>query len=184
MPVVGLAVTVLAEQRAIARQGDARRLQLRLVAHARALGLRERLLVGPRIDAREQLVFLDHLPLGIEHLCQHAADLRPQRDGRQRRDGAQRVDEDRQVGAPRLGMADRRAHAAEGARVARRLVGALDQEPGRAAQAQDHQQRQQAAEPAPPARGGLVFRRVDGGGLGGGKRHRGGGIDRCPVVDL
>ena len=46
---------VLRQQRAVARQRHARGLELGLVAHPGALGLHQRLLVGPRVDAGQQL---------------------------------------------------------------------------------------------------------------------------------
>jgi hypothetical protein len=166
---------VLAEQRAVARQRHARGLELRLVAHARALGLHQRLLVRTRIDARQQLALGDGLALGVEHLGEHAADLRLEGDGRQRRHRAQRLDGDRQLGPARRGMADGGARTAEAAAAAGRFVRALDQVPGAAPQGQNQRQSGQAAQPAPAARWrpGRVWTGGDGvWRLGGGGRHR------------
>jgi hypothetical protein len=53
---------VLAEQGLVALQLDAAVLELRLVAHARADRLLQRDLERPRVDRREQLALLHHLP--------------------------------------------------------------------------------------------------------------------------
>ena len=70
---------VLAEQRLVALQLHPAVLELGLVAHARADRLLQGDLERPRIDGREQLSLLHHLPFGEGNRGQHARDLRPHR---------------------------------------------------------------------------------------------------------
>ncbi len=69
-------------------------LQQRLVTLQRALRLRQRQLIGPRIDLRQQIALVDVLALGEGDAHQLAADLRDDGHGGERRHGAQRVQRD------------------------------------------------------------------------------------------
>ncbi|MDT4841778.1 hypothetical protein FQZ97_756500 [compost metagenome] len=171
---------VLAEQRLVALQRDARRGQLGLVALAGTGGLRQRVLEGLRVDGGEHVALLDHLAFLEQHGREHARHLRLHRHVGQRRDRAQRFELHRDVGLPRDGGADGaggRAPAAcptarpaaagaacactRSARAWCRRLGTLHQVPGTAPEGHEQQQGQQAPDPAAPARR-RMGRRHDG----------------------
>jgi hypothetical protein len=86
-------------QAAITLVVDLSVLQLRLVLQQRAFGLEQGVLVRPRVDFRQQVAGLDHLPFLEGHLDQLTGHPAAHIDGVQRGDGAQRLVIQREVPA-------------------------------------------------------------------------------------
>ena len=148
---------VLAEQGLVALQLHPAVLELGLVAHARADRLLQGDLERPRIDGREQLALLHHLPFGEGDRGQHARDLGPHRHRDRGDDGAERVEHHRQVGAGRGGDAD-------GARRRPDRRGRRRDRPGRriGRAAPDAPEPAATAANGPPGRRGRPVRQVPG----------------------
>ena len=98
---------ILLGQLLVARQVDLRLRQQALIAGQLAfeLGLLE--LVGPRVDLRQEIAFLDDLPFGESHVDELAVDLGLHGDGCDRCHGAERVDDDADIALADGGGADR-----------------------------------------------------------------------------
>ena len=105
---------ILLGQFLVAREIDLRLREHALIARQLALVLGLQKLVGPRIDLRQKVAFLDHLPFGEGDLRELTVDLRLHGDGRDRRDGAERVDDDADIAGADGGRADRLRRACAG----------------------------------------------------------------------
>ena len=99
--------TLLGIQAAVARQVDLGVLQLGLVLQQGALGLLHRHLVGARIDLRQQLTGLDHLPFLEQHPDQLATDPGTHIDRIERRHRTQRLFIDGEISLHHLSHAHR-----------------------------------------------------------------------------
>ena len=150
---------ILLAQRQIAVEIALRLGEQRLVLGQLALRLRERGLVGSRIDLGEEVALLDDLAFVEPQLLQLARDLGADGHGLEGRDGAERVDGDRHVAERDSGDSNglRRRSGAAGVRALRRRRGAgltlLDLLPGEhRGRGQDDDQRDPEQETATPRR--------------------------------
>ena len=154
---------VLGIQPAIALEVDLGVLQLRLVLQQGALGLEQGVLVGPRIDLRQQVAGLDHLPFLEVDLDQFSRHPAAHIDGVQRGHRTQGLvvqreiplghrqhpHRDRPAGATEAGtQATAAAGMPGGGFLLRRLLVSAAGWPEYPAQASDQQQDKQAEQPA------------------------------------
>ena len=112
---------ILLGQFLVARHVDLRLRKQALIAGQLAFELGLLKLVGPRVDLREEIAFLDHLPFGESHFGELAVDLGLHGDGRDRRHGAERVDDDANIALADGGGADRLRRVLDARRMAGRL---------------------------------------------------------------
>jgi hypothetical protein len=102
----------------VARKIDLRAFQLRFVARELTALLRQRRLIGPRIDLGEQVAFLDLVAFLEHHLDQIAADLGADGDACERCYRSQRIELDPDIALADGFRDDRHRRAAEPAAAA------------------------------------------------------------------
>src|SRR5208282_2358776 len=114
---------ILFGQFLVAREIDLRLGEQALIARQLALVLGLQKLVGSRVDLRQKVVLLDHLPFGEADLHELTVDLRLHGDGRDRRHGSEGIHYDADIALADRCSADRLRHLLLIARAGGRLPG-------------------------------------------------------------